>query len=292
VHSVFRRAYNLIVHDSHRHASDVVPDGLVTVAAAEVGNLPNGVLVLLPPGYSFEAQIRPGEFGTMGEGALRTPGMAIELTGARPWDPSLSALRAEGWKPGWRDRWALVARSLAAVPTRQSLAVVVFRGADESPPSAFVDEAKGHIRQLFAGCVQLDSEIASASAASLIGLGPGLTPSGDDLVVGLLAGLWCQRMDDRREAFLGALARRIVADASGTTMVSRAYLKWAARGYVTQRLCDLARAIIVAQPPDQVMLLARRALDVGSTSGIDGVCGLLLGLSAWMGAGDPSDVRV
>ncbi len=128
---------------------------------------------------------------------------------------------------------------------------------------------------------------------ALIGLGFGLTPSGDDLLVGFLAGLWCRPVSGRQGAFLRGFSDAVVAASRRTTDVSRAYLKWAARGCVAQRLYDLAAAIVkpcspskVVQLERQVVQLARQALAVGGTSGADGVYGLLLGLSAWESIGD------
>ncbi len=51
----------------------------------------------------------------------------------------------------------------------------------------------------------------TGQVAGLIGLGPGLTPSGDDFLVGYLAGLWCSAGSTRlRVEFLSALGKAIV----------------------------------------------------------------------------------
>jgi hypothetical protein len=128
----------------------------------------------------------------------------------------------------------------------------------------------------------LDVDRAMAGVRALIGCGPGLTPAGDDLVVGLLAGLRCTRGDDpARDRFLRALGAGVTAAAAATGEISRACLRQALVGEVAEPLAKLAGAIAGGAPPLEVEAAAGRALSVGHTSGGDGVAGLLLGMRAW-----------
>ena len=108
---------------------------------------------------------------------------------------------------------------------------------------------------------------------SLIGLGPGLTPAGDDFVGGAMIAL---RAFDH-----GALAERIAAWAlplarSNTNRISRAHLECAAAGEGHEALHDL----LCTFEGKHLERLAR----IGHTSGLDAAAGALLALepgSAW-----------
>jgi hypothetical protein len=116
----------------------------------------------------------------------------------------------------------------------------------------------------------------------LIGLGSGLTPAGDDLLAGYLAGLWCTTLGkSEREEFISGLGRKIVRLSRRTNDISRAYLYHAARGQVSSRLAALAEAISQGESDKRLLDIAENAMHVGHTSGMDAVTGLLLGLAVW-----------
>jgi hypothetical protein len=125
-------------------------------------------------------------------------------------------------------------------------------------------------------------EDAKASIMSLIGLGPGLTPSGDDFLVGYLAGLWATAgHSPSRTQFVGALGAEISAAARNTNEISGAYLRSAATGHVSEPIAKLAQQLKQANDMRNVRAATQAALQVGHTSGTDGVLGLLLGCLAW-----------
>jgi hypothetical protein len=118
----------------------------------------------------------------------------------------------------------------------------------------------------------------------LIGLGPGLTPSGDDLLVGYLAGLWCTVRDQgKRAQFISSLGKTVIRLSRQTNDISRTYLYHAVRGQVSSQLANLAEAISYAENPERLLAIAESAMRVGHTSGMDAVTGLLVGLTAWDG---------
>jgi hypothetical protein len=111
---------------------------------------------------------------------------------------------------------------------------------------------------------------ALAAADSLLGLGPGLTPSGDDLLAGLLA-TCCWLRDDPRAAALG---RQVVARSAGrTTALSAALLRCAAHGAAARPVVDLVDAVAGRRPLGPAL---RGLLAVGSTSGHDTARGVHL----------------
>jgi hypothetical protein len=126
-----------------------------------------------------------------------------------------------------------------------------------------------------------------AAARELIGLGPGLTPSGDDFLVGYLAALWSRRREEGMEALLEALPARLAGLLPSANAVSRQMLGDASLGRFPEVLVDAAQSLDGA---GDVGACALRALAIGDCSGADLLCGLLFGYGPqW--AGPPAPAR-
>lgn len=111
----------------------------------------------------------------------------------------------------------------------------------------------------------------------LIGSGPGLTPSGDDVLAGaLVAGsaVADPRLGEWRAGTVAALNRR------RTTAVSRALLHHALTGWATRELADFVTAACAGGALDQPL---SRLLDVGHTSGAALASGALHVLDSHVG---------
>ena len=115
-------------------------------------------------------------------------------------------------------------------------------------------------------------EIFSRQLNQFIGLGEGLTPSGDDFLVGLLWALWVGEADRLPgfETFLYAVQSTL----HKTNDISAQMLRFAIRKRFTEPLISLAR---VSDPTDCAEAFKRIAA-FGHTSGFDTLCGLLVGL--------------
>jgi hypothetical protein len=128
----------------------------------------------------------------------------------------------------------------------------------------------------------LQFEDAKTSIRRLIGLGPGLTPSGDDFLVGYLAGLWCTAGNNpSRTQLLAALNSELDETARNTNEISCGYLRSATKGHVSEPLATLAQHLTQAIDMSSVRAATQAALQVGHTSGSAGVLGLLLGCITW-----------
>ena len=101
----------------------------------------------------------------------------------------------------------------------------------------------------------------------LQGRGAGLTPSGDDLLAGVL--LVCAMNPERRRAL------HALASAARTTSLSRAFLTWAAAGQSIQPAHALLDAAAVGNLA-RMRRSARSLAAVGATSGRALVAGIAL----------------
>jgi len=276
VHSAFQSAINLLTRRSK----------LLTLVISSEADLPQGIRVDTPKDFSFEI-FRAGEQVNCRENFLRVGSLTIELCGSRRWKCDLPALQADLTNPAVETAWQYAWRLLNKQQI-QSEAEIIAKDlfySNEGVRLNVARKAGEAMRGLFNATQRFDLTAAS-SIDPLIGLGTGLTPSGDDLLVGYLAGLWCTILDkSERVQFVSNLGKAVVRLSRHTNDISRTYLYHASRGQVSSRLAGLAEAICRGENSDRFLTTVESALRVGHTSGMDTVTGLLIGLIAWNSPG-------
>jgi hypothetical protein len=120
---------------------------------------------------------------------------------------------------------------------------------------------------------------------SLIGLGPGLTPSSDDVLAGLVVFLGLYSLNTHRMGRVhDIVARGIRAEVEGrTTLVSREFLRQAAVTACNESVMKLCSAILT-DGSARVERETKGVLKLGETSGTDTVLGVVLGASICAGS--------
>ncbi|WP_025784141.1 DUF2877 domain-containing protein [Sporosarcina sp. D27] len=111
----------------------------------------------------------------------------------------------------------------------------------------------------------------------VIGRGKGLTPSGDDHLVGLLA--IHEATGILSTAFVETL-RRLAEKERLTTDIGREYLLYALEGKFSSTVVKAASELTRKTDINMLKTLLSELLDMGHSSGIDTVFGMLLGLLA------------
>jgi hypothetical protein len=135
---------------------------------------------------------------------------------------------------------------------------------------------------LAARCAAGDLASAVEVAEDLVGLGPGLTPSGDDVLAGLLLALrllgGAIRGGTRAVWLADWLSAAVTWDAADrTTSVSATLLHCAARGQAAGEVAAVLRGLAGQEPARPVVT---RLLAAGHTSGADLAWGLAAGCRA------------
>ena len=114
------------------------------------------------------------------------------------------------------------------------------------------------------------------AARHLIGLGPGLTPAGDDFLGGYLAGRFAQSPGGSRDSGVLSFASLLLPYAGETGIVAQAFLRKALAGNFSEYIADLARAAVVGGLSDEELQeLAEKVIGFGATSGADALAGFL-----------------
>jgi Protein of unknown function (DUF2877) len=207
--------------------------GVLAVLAHDAVRLPCGLLLPETSGETPLTWLAPAEpFSapcTVGGGAVTWTGPAgpIVISPVRQWAPACVS-------PGTLVP-AAVARVLAALPDAASAGV----------DGALLRRLRG-------------ADPASA-VPRLLGHGPGLTPSGDDVLAGFLLGARASGLD------VSPLRREVMRRAPDATTALSATLLWhAARGECTDEVAGLAVVLCGRGAPEAAL---SRLLAVGHTSG-------------------------
>ncbi|HYF63636.1 MAG TPA: DUF2877 domain-containing protein [Herpetosiphonaceae bacterium] len=238
----------------HRRACTLETDAgdLITLADPGLGNGPDAILVA-PGRWPAGAEFRPD-----GPARLRfDSGPTLDWAESPRWSAEDSAPAAP---PRCDPREALIGWLGAAAVADGLLPVLLGRPA-----------AAPHQRALAAAARPLLAALPDPAAArGLVGLGPGLTPAGDDLLAGMLLALYYAR-----HPALPALAAAL--DRPATTRLGAALIGWALHGRAAEHTLVSLRALF-SQPFEQASRHLPPALARGATSGADTLAGIAIGL--------------
>ena len=217
----------------------------------------------------------------LANGAVRLPIGVCVATGELPEAGSTVAIgdgviatRHHIWQPArwWDPRPHLRAGGLLG---RESGLLALLEGEPGSSFGLPLPEAVRVAAALAEGSID--------EALGVIGLGPGLTPAGDDVVAGALAALALGgRLDDTVRAAIEAHA------SSRTTALSAALLGAAGKGQVIPQAATLLSVVSAGSPASQLRSAAVQLFGVGATSGHD-LCAGIAGVLAALAELGPSD---
>jgi hypothetical protein len=187
------------------------------------------------------------------------------------------ALPGESWSPvlpsgGWTtvDACARLNANVGSLGEPRGFGWLAVGGTPPFP----LDLAVARVHALAAAYERDDVEAVDRASRALLGLGGGLTPSGDDLVGGALFGRLLVVDDARRWCALGE--RLAAAARRASHAISAALLADLAGGASFAPLHELADAL-AAGDDDAACVAARALAALGHSSGWDMLAGVLIG---------------
>lgn len=239
----------------------------ICFGSPDIGSGPLHVLCDNWPAGTFAVE----QTVTVSANVLRVDGAPLaDLADASVWVPK----PAPAWTPAQLLAGLQVAdRFWDAIPADEGLAVLgrtLVREA-RSPLLAAALPGVHALERIAAG----DAPADRTALAEVIGLGPGLTPSGDDVLIGALLALSALGRDDLRDVLWAACSGAL--DRTGD--ISRVHLEAAARGYGAAVLHDAIHAVI-SGATGQIESALAAVSAIGHTSGRDGMAGALIALRA------------
>ncbi|MFC4590386.1 DUF2877 domain-containing protein [Sphaerisporangium corydalis] len=238
--------------------TDVEPF-VVAVVSGEATRLPNAVVLADPLPV-----ISAGNEAAVGDGSIEIGRLTIRVR--RWWDP------APALGPLDLDKLS------RALPRFEEICLSSARRPGLDPGGAGALLARG--------CAEGSLTAAITATEQLMGLGPGLTPSGDDMLAGVMVALrqFGRATGVARAVWLADwLAATVAFDArTRTTPISATLLHCAAQGQACAEALAVLRGLAGHQPLEPAV---RRLLRLGHTSGADLAWGLRTGLSSVIALG-------
>ena len=251
-----------------------VDDGLLAIAAPALGGLPNGINVDL--GDCRTIGLRPGLPVSLTRSMLEIPDvqLRIDLSAANRWSPAIRP-RPEGDVRSiarWRSRSGAVWTSAGPRGTTSGFGPLLRRATPRAGGLDIAGRASLSVADLCRSLRHHDRAGSVCAARGLVGLGEGLTPSGDDFLAGFEAALRTLASPDA-----GFLQDAIIDRAERTTTVSGTLLAHAAKGEFAERVHELIGALFDGDDAS-IAGSIDRAVAWGASSGTDCLFGVLVGL--------------
>lgn len=273
VHSLYRNSVNLVDAEGE----------LLSVVLPDSGPGPFA-LVVRPqvPGFQaaggFEAWLQPDSRVEAGGQELEIGPLQVAYGTAARWNP----------RPSWdrvgpqtlRNRIVELKTLLIDRAPEGSFAPLVDPAALEPLTglgAAALAAAAEPARSLLLGLRQGAAEAVGHAAERLAGLGGGVTPSGDDYLLGATQAIWAVTEPAAAQELTHAIVSHAI---SRTNLISGAWLKAAGRGEAGSEWHVLAIALASGGPVEEAAeWLIRR----GHTSGADAMAGFLAAAEVLLG---------
>jgi hypothetical protein len=250
-------------------------DLFVCIGEPAIGN---GPLTLIGDTRAARLGLHPGQPARIDENRIAIGAVTFTCERCEPWHPP---------------RWPRAAAPSALVSAREA---IVRRAATDAPaegfgrvladatvpPDAFARVARQRLARLRSWLVESGAARSPTALADpvrdLVGLGPGLTPSGDDVLVGALALLDALAPDHADAGAMRANLAGAVGDVPPglTSPLSHCFLRVAAAGHVGERL-HAAVSSCVSGDVDAAIAAVRA---IGHSSGWDMLAGIATALDA------------
>jgi hypothetical protein len=221
--------------------------------------------------------------------------IAIDLNQVKEWKPLTIGPEQAGALAGVND-WVCRLFTTLPRPNRnvglgQTIPMISAMAEGGNPETILLDSlstrAIDPVLTIARACLNEDIVEIAKIGRELIGLGPGLTPSGDDFLGGMFFTAHSLKMAYPEEFCweeepIGGL---IKWSRSRTNPISHAVLSDLCIGHGPEPLHDIVSSLLMGRDWRKVMLSINRLLRIGHTSGWDILAGLLTGMLMVRGKG-------
>lgn len=271
-------------------------DSLIRIIKQKEFVGPSSIVINAPsPEFSFRSTgLTAGTELTLNGNSLIAEriGFSVSLGNAAEWSPEVlpkdvKALSLEEINLNIR-----VFRDIIyTCPTREGLVPLLENVELFGPMEVFLkakrpgmaEKARPYIDRLMWGLMMGDTETILKSAEPILGLGPGLTPSCDDFLAGLLlsiklAGDFLFGSEQSSIDFFKKAADAITELARvKTTIYSISIINEAASGHGPQAAADVISSVLTKNP-DSTAQASKTLISMGETSGADIAVGIFYGI--------------
>ncbi|WP_191689893.1 DUF2877 domain-containing protein [Sporosarcina gallistercoris] len=267
VHSIFKRTINMVcLNDGH----------LYTFASEVIDNAPNTLVLNCTTMENLSVAVND-RIHSDGRVVWIGTAQGISFSEAQPWDTGL---------PDYPQNTNGISKNLTYVKQRireVGTAGGIKPGVNQTTP--FEQEVRMMLSKNTASLVDhlAAGDVAGAlrDAQSLLGLGPGLTPSGDDYLTGMIAVFMVHNHPIPELQQFGKEVAVIAKKA--TNIISFSAIEQASNGKVRESIAQLISYLLTGE--EEFLFAVDDVLQIGSSSGTDIALGIVAGIELTMKIG-------
>lgn len=261
----FNRAFNLVNENGD----------FLSVLAPDTGNAPFAILLADAPDR-LQDSVGKDAIVSIRKNSLVVNNLTIDFSQSSLWHPRPDWDAMKAGKAMIVDGTGVLLLLLREQAPTYSLAslITMAPSINEIVDSNMLAVTSDAVRQFCIGLANRDPNNMLTGAQALAGLGLGLTPAGDDFLLGALHALWA--ISEPEQA--ARISEMIVSVAAPrTTHLSAAWMRAAARGEASERWHKMLGALYTGA----ITTIERAAQDVmaiGNTSGTDALTGFVMAM--------------
>jgi hypothetical protein len=264
---------DLVVHSVHKHVVNIQSEGgLIALTHDRLDDAPWTIRIRASDWLTLRARV--GDRVEVAGGAGDRHALVVHSVSG---SVKITLDPADRWIPATDARTPSTAALRAARSALDAFAappaITPFGAASAQALDAGVERMRAAATVLLLGAEAAAS--VTEAARRLLGLGEGLTPSGDDILTGLA--FVAAHPGFGLTTILEPLTAAARDGQASTTLLSIVTLRAALTGRARRRLHDLVCAIIVGDSPG-VVTMAIETAAIGHTSGCDMLTGIRLAL--------------
>jgi len=275
VHSVFSRTFNILLSGR-----------LIGILSEREALNPISVRSDIPPNVKMLGLVKKGMPVVIVGNSIKVGEVELDFQDVSVWVPQtrVNSIRKEEVSKNLR-----IVKRIVTNVRKSGGFVQLLRNIDglsvESPDtpglSHLCREAKPKIVSLISKIKNMED--VEVEISGLVGLGSGLTPSGDDFLCGFAASIvWTVRSGSGNENILGKIEKAIKKHSRATNLLSSQLLEHALRGEVDERVERFLKAMF-GESDENLRFLTEQVVRIGETSGVDMLLGLMLGMEVGLG---------
>jgi len=267
VHSIFTNGFNIKMDDS-----------LIFIGNKKNGLLPFGIHLQEEDIFKSISHVRNGETVFWNEitNSLEFPAISIRIEKGHSYKNELSSLKNNLVFESGFERLCSQLTTLNAL-TGLDVNIQIFLNKLKDTGERNWLGIEPYLMMLIEAAMSNDEYLIDKTLRYFLGRGKGLTPSGDDLIVGLLAFDAISHFISTQ--FYKQLSMLLESEPI-TTDVSREYLRYAARHEFSSSVTELVNLLANGDTAN-FQHTFKNLLGVGHSSGLDTIFGILIGMLAF-----------
>jgi hypothetical protein len=274
IHSVFEHVINIILLDH-----------LISIVGTNVGMGPLNIVINIPDDLDFTLILKKGDPISLDEDInVGDSLIIISMEGVQLWEPSVNLKERILSNNTILDNIEILRETALASDKHGGFGELIgsaktneFEISKENKFGPIAKYAAPHILSLLEAISLERYDDILQSSNKIVGLGPGLTPSGDDMLIGMMVAMFYISENKEISLDVKQINNEIISGITGrTTLISEEFLREAAMGRVNEPIAILMDNILSADKKEIVESVAN-VLSIGSSSGVDTIFGIILG---------------